>query len=50
MADAWEKREIAKIVEAHIKDEEKQSFFKNILDEDNDIFLSGINKTRRKRK
>lgn len=42
-ADLWEKRQIAKIVDIHISDGEKRPFFKNILAQDNDIFLSFIN-------
>lgn len=42
-ADLWEKRQIAKIVDIHIGDGEKRPFFKNILAQDNDIFLSFIN-------
>lgn len=42
-ADLWEKRQIAKIVDIHISDGEKRPFFKNILAQDNDVFLSFIN-------
>ncbi len=42
-ADLWEKRQIARIVDIHISDGEKRPFFKNILAQDNDIFLSFIN-------
>ena len=42
-ADLWEKRRTARIVDIHISDGEKRPFFKNILAQDNDIFLSFIN-------
>jgi len=44
-ADLWEKRQIAKIVAIYISDGEKQPFFKNILSQSDDIFLSEIDKT-----
>lgn len=43
-ADIWEKRQIAKIVAKNINDGEKRPFFKNILSQSNDIFLSEINR------
>lgn len=41
-ADLWEKRQIAKIIDIHISEGEKRPFFKNILAQDNDIFLGFI--------
>lgn len=41
-ADLWEKRQIARIIDIHISDGEKRPFFKNILAQDNDIFLGFI--------
>lgn len=41
-ADLWEKRQIAKIIDLHINDGEKRPFFKNILAQDDDMFLSFI--------
>jgi hypothetical protein len=43
-ADLWEKRQIAKIISVHISDGEKNPFFKNILSQSDDIFLSYLDK------
>lgn len=43
-ADIWEKRQIAKIVSIHINDGEKTPFFKNILSQSDDIFLSELDR------
>lgn len=42
-ADLWEKRQIAKIIDVHINDGEKRPFFKNILTQNDDIFLNHLN-------
>lgn len=49
-ADLWEKRQIAKIIAINISDGEKRPFFKNILSQSDDIFLSEIDKIMTKRK
>src|SRR5690606_26580208 len=38
-ADQWEKRQIAKLVSKHFSEGEQRPFFKNVLSNDNDIFL-----------
>ena len=43
-ADLWEKRQIAKIISTQISDGEKIPFFKNILSQLDDIFLSDLDR------